>query len=144
MTITRWFPRMPMIDFSREAERFFDSLPWNEDFNFRHFSPAVDIEEQPQAYVVAVELPGVRKEDVKISLKDNLLSISGEKKSEKKVERKDYQQSERIYGKFQRCFRLPELVDQEKINAEFSNGVLNIVIPKLAEAQPKEIEIQVK
>lgn len=133
-----------MWDLARETERMFDLFPWSDEPAYRSFSPVVDIEERDDAYRVVVELPGVKKDDVKISLKDNVLTISGEKKYDKKIERKDFQHAERVYGSFQRCFRLPELVDQEKISAEFENGVLNIVIPKLAEAQPREVEIKVK
>jgi len=93
---------------------------------------------------VTAELPGVKKDDVSINLKDNVLTISGEKKLEKKIDEKNFHQTERIFGSFQRCFRLPELVDQEKIAAEFKNGILNVSIPKLAEAEPKSIEIKVK
>jgi len=144
MSITRWTPKRSLtypyfVD--RVLDSFFDR---SEESALPAFAPVVDIEEKEKEYVVTVELPGVRKDDVKINLKDNVLTVSGEKKSEKKIDEKNYHQTERIFGSFQRCFRLPELVDQEKIAADFKNGILNVAIPKLPEVQPKSIEIKVK
>lgn len=144
MLMTRYLPNLPIWDFARESERIFDLLANPGERIYRSFCPVVDIEEQDDAYRVTVELPGISKNDIEINLKDNVLTITGEKKLDKQIEQQKIHQSERVYGKFQRCFRLPELVDQEKISAEFSNGVLNIIIPKLAEAQPREIEVKVK
>lgn len=144
MTITRWIPKRSLT-YPYFADRFFDSFfDQNEESSLPTFAPVVDIEEKGNEYLVIAELPGVKKDDVKIKLKDNVLTISGEKKMEKKINEKNFHQTERIFGSFQRCFRLPELVDQEKIAAEFKNGILNIAIPKLAEAEPKSIEIKVK
>jgi HSP20 family protein len=144
MLMTRYFPNLPIWDFANEAERIFNLVSNPAERNYCSFCPIVDIEEQEDAYKVMVELPGVSKNDISINLKDNVLTITGEKKPAKKTDQQKIHQSERVYGKFQRCFRLPDLVDQEKVSAEFDNGVLNIVIPKLAEAQPKEIEVKVK
>ncbi|MFH1213288.1 MAG: Hsp20/alpha crystallin family protein [Candidatus Neomarinimicrobiota bacterium] len=144
MQITRWTPKRSLI-YPYFADRVFDTFfDRNAESALPAFAPVVDIEEKEKEYVVTAELPGVKKDDVSINLKDNVLTISGEKKLEKKIDEKNFHQTERIFGSFQRCFRLPELVDQEKIAAEFKNGILNVSIPKLPEVQPKSIEIKVK
>ena len=145
MLITRWTPPRTLSSFPYFFNRFPDSgSERSEDSTLPDFAPVVDIEEKEKAYVVMVELPGVKKDDVKVNLKDNVLTISGEKKMVEKIDEKNLHQAERIFGSFRRCFRLPELVDQEKITAEFRDGILNIAIPKAAVTQPKSIEIKVK
>ena len=91
-----------------------------------------------------MELPGLTKDDVKISYQDDVLTVSGEKKTEEKDEKKDYHYFERRYGKFQRAFRLNSDVLVDKIDATFKNGVLMIDLPKAEIAKPKEIEVKVK
>lgn len=147
MALVRWTPRKSILDLYNEVNRLFDSFfaPVEEEETLAtSFYPAVDIEEKDKEYCVTVELPGVKKNDVKITVKDNLLTISGEKKSEKEEKGKNYHRSERVFGTFQRTFRLPDLVDQENISAEYKDGVLHITIPKKEEAVAKEIEIKVK
>jgi HSP20 family protein len=130
-----------------EFDRLFDSFfnpSYEEETALSAFNPAVDIVEEDQAYQVHVELPGLSKDDIKLNIKDNYLSISGEKKRESKVEEKNYQRTERIFGSFQRNFRLSDSVEVDKIEAEFKDGVLNIVIPKKKESLAKQIEVKVK
>ncbi len=102
----------------------------------------LNVTEKEDAYVMKVELPGVSKDDVKITLKENLLTIHGEKKREKEEKDKSYFRSERVYGSFERTFTLPSLVKGEKIEANFKDGVLTIEIPKAEEVKPKEIQIK--
>lgn len=105
--------------------------------------PAVDVLEEKDRYTVKAELPGVKQEDIKISLDDNVLTLKGERKSE--TEKKDdYYYRERVYGEFSRSFRLPTDVDAEKIEATYQDGVLKVDIPKSEEVKPKEISITVK
>ncbi|MBO8130695.1 MAG: Hsp20/alpha crystallin family protein [Candidatus Marinimicrobia bacterium] len=148
MAIVRWSPRRSLLDLYNEVNRIFDTffsgIEEEEDTLVTNFYPAVDIEEREKDYYVTVELPGVKKDDVKITIKDNMLTISGEKKSEKKEKGKDYHRSERVYGKFQRTFRLPDMVETENVQAEYKDGILHITIPKKKEAMAKEIEIKVK
>jgi HSP20 family protein len=106
--------------------------------------PVVDVNEDDNGYHFQMELPGLSKEDVKISLKDDVLTVNGEKKSEEKDEKKSYHYYERRYGKFQRAFRLNSDVIVEKIDAVFKDGVLMIDLPKAEIAKPKEIEVKVK
>jgi len=135
------------VDARSEFDRLFDSFfnpRYEEETALSAFSPAVDIVEEDQAYQVHVELPGLSKDDIKLNIKDNYLSISGEKKRESQVEEKNYQRTERIFGSFQRNFRLSDSVESEKIEAEFKDGVLDIVIPKKKESLAKQIEVKVK
>lgn len=103
------------------------------------FSPAVDIDEKDGNYVVSADLPGMKKEDIKIDLSDNVLTISGERSREEKAEGK---YTERVYGKFTRSFSLPTKVNADKIQAQFSDGVLHITLPKAEGARSHAIKIQ--
>lgn len=102
------------------------------------FSPSVDVEEKDNAYLVSADLPGLKKEDIKVELNDNILTISGERTRESKTEG-GY--SERSYGRFQRTFTLPVQVNSEKIQAHFEDGVLRITLPKAEGARSHSIKI---
>jgi HSP20 family protein len=108
------------------------------------YSPRVDVRETKENFVLRAELPGLKKEDVKLSLKDNVLTLSGEKRYEEKRDEENYHLRESRYGKFERSFRLTNGVDRSNITADYKDGVLTITLPKTKEAQSKEIEIQVK
>jgi HSP20 family protein len=115
-----------------------------DDGSFGNFwSPAVDIREREDAYLVEIELPGLTKDDVKITMENNILTIQGEKKHEKEERRGDYHRSERVYGSFQRSFTLPSSVKNDKIEAQYKNGILTVSLPKVEEAKPKAIEVKV-
>jgi HSP20 family protein len=103
----------------------------------------VDIREQNDAYLVEVELPGLSKDDVKITMENNILTVQGEKKQEKEEKRGNYHRTERVYGSFQRSFTLPSSVKNEKIEAQYKNGILTVTLPKVEEAKPKAIEVKV-
>jgi len=96
-------------------------------------SPAVDVFEEGGTIVVKAELPGLTRKDIEVKLIDNTLEITGEKKTEEKVERKDFLKVERSYGKFSRTLRLPEGLDGEHVTANFTDGVLEIKIPRVAD-----------
>lgn len=109
------------------------------------FNPRVDITETDTAVNVQVELAGMKKEDVKISLnEENILSISGERKQKEEHEDRNYWRSEISYGSFERKFILNELADTDKINASFEDGILNIVVPKKEPAKPKEVNVEIQ
>jgi HSP20 family protein len=108
------------------------------------WTPAVDITEKDDEYLVKVELPGVEKNDVQITLESNILTVKGEKKQEKEEKGENYHRMERSYGSFQRSFTLPTTVKSDKIDASFKDGVLSIRLPKSEEAKPKLIEVKVK
>ncbi len=106
------------------------------------WTPSTDIIENKDNFVVHIELPGVKKEDVKITLQQNVLTISGEKKQESEAKEQDFHRVERSYGKFMRSFRLSSLVKGDAIDANYKDGILTIKLPKAEEAKPKEIEIK--
>jgi len=108
------------------------------------WAPAVDIHESEEGFSVTADLPGVNKEDIKIDLKNNTLTISGEKKFEEKTPKENYIRIERSYGKFVRSFSMPNNIDSGKIKATFKDGTLELIIPKKEEAKPKQITIDVK
>ncbi len=143
MTLVRWSPR-GVTGLRNEFDRLFDTFFHNLEEEETAFSPAVDIEEHEKEFVINAELPGMKKEDIKINVKDNVLSISGEKTQEHKTEDKNYHRTERVFGAFQRTFRLPEYADQENVSAEYHEGILQVTIPKLKESLAKQVEIKVK
>lgn len=105
--------------------------------------PAVDIFETPESIVLKAELPGITKDDIFVEVKDNTLSLKGEKKFEKEVKEENYHRVERSYGSFQRAFTLPSTGQQDKVKAKFKDGILQIVLPKVEEAKPKQIKVEV-
>ncbi len=107
------------------------------------FDPRVDVAENEKNFVIAAELPGLAKDDFKITVENNTLILEGEKKIEKEDKGENYTRSERSYGKFSRAFRLTDSVDGGKIKADYKNGILEIVIPKTEKAKPKQIEVKI-
>ena len=108
------------------------------------WSPAVDVYEDENAYVIKAELPEISRDDVKVSLDRNVLSISGERRFENEEKRDNYHRIERSYGQFFRSFTLPPNVNAEAIGAEFKDGVLRLSLPKKEEAKPKQIQVTIK
>ncbi len=108
------------------------------------FVPVVNTREGESAYHVELDLPGIKKEDIEITTEDNILTISGERKYKDESKEDEYYKVESVYGKFSRSFTLPEKIDVENIHAESSDGVLEVIIPKLKEeeSKPKKIEIK--
>lgn len=109
------------------------------------FSPRVEISENEEAYTIEAELPGLEKDDVKIALRDGVLSFSGKKEFRKEENKKKehYFKSEFYYGTFERSFHLPDSIDAEKVQARMDKGVLKILLPKLEEKKPKDIQIDI-
>lgn len=106
------------------------------------WAPVVDISENANEYLIKAELPGLKREEVKVTVEDGVLSISGERKVEKEEKDKKFHRIERSYGSFVRSFSLPDGSDATKVNAEFKDGVLNVRLAKSPKAQPKAIEIK--
>lgn len=107
------------------------------------WSPAVDITETQDAFIIKAELPGIERDDVKVSVHDGVLSITGERKSETEEGDSKRHRIERMYGSFVRSFSLPDNVDEEGINAEFKNGILSLTLTKHEKAKPRAIEVKV-
>jgi HSP20 family protein len=145
MTLIRWRPMRQMENIQDEVNRVFDSFfstPMRrrgEDMGA--WLPDVDIVEDKDRIDVQVDLPGMEKDDIKVSVEDNILTIKGERKSFKEEKDKTYHQVERTYGKFTRSFSLPSTVDGSKIKANYKNGVLKIELPKTEAVKPKEIPV---
>lgn len=148
MAITRWQPiRTTMRPFwmenwspmSRLMEDFFqesrsgDVMVWG---------PNVDVVETTEGFEIHAELPGVRQEDVKITLDNNVLTLSGEKKQETKEDKDNVLRVERSYGRFERSFSLPATIKADAVRASFEDGVLRITLPKAEEAKARQIPIQ--
>jgi len=130
----------------REVGRLFDGLFGDSDRDgniMASWSPRADVTENSDSYLIKVELPGVSKNDVKITLRENILTIKGEKKAEKEEKEHNYHRIERSYGSFERSFSMPGNVKGEKIDASYKDGVLTVTLPKIEEAKPKEIEVKV-
>jgi len=146
MTLVRWNPTrhrmMPTVhEWDRLMSDFFNE--GFEDTELTDWTPSVDIVEDKDAFLVTADLPGLTKKDISINIKENMLTISGERKSEIKDESKNYCRTERRYGAFKRSFQLTDQVIADKITASFKNGVLTVSVPKAEEVKPKEIEIKV-
>ena len=107
------------------------------------WAPAVDVMETDDEFQIRAELPGVEKKDVKLSVENGVLLISGHREQEKEEKGKRYHKIERAYGNFARSFTVPEAVDAEKVTAEFKHGLLTVRLPKSEKARPKSIEVKV-
>jgi len=146
MAIMRWQPLHEFDSLRKEMDRLFNdfyrSVSKGEE-GFDSVYPLMDVKETKDEFVITAEIPGVSKDDVKISIVNNQLTIKGEKKCEKKENDEKYHRVERAYGSFQRSFTLPNLVDSNKIKASFKDGVLTVILPKKEEVKPKEISISV-
>jgi HSP20 family protein len=137
--MSRWDP---FAEISRLQDQL--SRQWHGEGRTAAFAPAVDIYEDDGSIMVQAELPGIKAEDLKINVENNVLTLSGERKLEHEDKREGYHRIERAYGAFTRSFVLPESVDAEKVEAEVNEGVLTIKIPKKPEVEPKRIEVKSK
>lgn len=105
------------------------------------WNPAVDLYEDKDNIIIKAELPGLKREDIAVSLHDGALSISGERKSEEKVENAEARRTERFVGRFQRTITLPSSVKGDQVNAQYKDGVLTVTLPKAEEAKPRQIQV---
>ncbi|MGH7975883.1 MAG: Hsp20/alpha crystallin family protein [Limisphaerales bacterium] len=117
-----------------ELDRLFESP-------LRAWAPALDVREDKDSFVIRAELPGLKREEIEVSLQDGALVISGERKFEKTEEGVEVHRQERYYGKFQRALTLPEPVAADKVKADYKDGVLTVTLPKTEEAKPKKIDV---
>ncbi|MGZ8365413.1 MAG: Hsp20/alpha crystallin family protein [Nitrospira sp.] len=148
MALVRWDPFRELEEVSDRLNRVF-ARPATRTANGKEtmivadWTPSVDISETEQEYQIKAEIPDVKKEDVKVMLEDGVLTIQGERKHEKEEKGKKYHRIERSYGSFVRTFSLPDVIEEEKVKAEFKDGVLNLHLPKSEKAKPKAIEVKV-
>ena len=151
MTVYRWEPRRDIENASRKLRRLFDDVEGAVQNGFQNgfhvelgaFSPRVDISETPEAIHVRAELPGMKPEDVKVTLSENTLTLRGEKKRVEEVKDQTFHRLERSHGEFTRQFALPNGLNEDAVEANFADGVLDITIPKLDPAKPKEREVKI-
>ena len=151
MAITRWRPLKEMVSVQDEMSKMFEDffgkgmpMRWMEEGD-GIWSPNVDMAETKDEIVLTAELPGFKKEDIKLSVEDHTITLSGEKKSEYEEEKKEenYYQLERRFGSFTRSFALPTPVQADKVKASYKDGILKVTLPKSEEAKKKEIQINV-
>jgi HSP20 family protein len=144
-TIARWEPFRGVTNLQDQINRLFKETfeRTGEESSLSAWAPAVDIYETEQELVVKADLPEVDPKDLDIRVENNLLTIRGERKFEKKVNEENYLRVERSYGSFARSFSLANTVNPDAIKADFQNGVLTLSIPKREEAKPKQIKVNV-
>ena len=145
MTLVKWTPRRKSIfeDMDNIVRNAF-----NDDWNFpgrdlRQWTPEVDVEEKDNHYIITADIPGLTKKDVKVNITNDILTISGERKTVNDSEKDHYHYRERQYGSFSRSFNLPETVKEDDVSASFKNGILEITLPKHEEVLPEEREIKI-
>src|SRR5690349_18590145 len=150
-SFTNLMPMDPFRLFNRQMRLLEDPfpalrtfLPQEEALPFTSWSPPCDIYETEKELVLKMEIPEMKKEDVHVTIENNVLTLRGERKFNEKVERENFHRVERSYGEFFRSFTLPTFIEGNKIFAEFKDGLLTVTLPKNTTAIPKQIEVKVK
>ena len=145
--LAKWNPFRELEDIQNRLSSLFGRTSLRglgeESMTVSEWTPLVDLAEDDKEYLIKAELPEVKKEDVKVTVENGVLTITGERKFEKEEENKKYHRIERAYGSFMRSFTLPQDAAGDKVNAEFKDGVLKVHLPKSAEAKPKSIDVKV-
>ncbi|MBK6766705.1 MAG: Hsp20/alpha crystallin family protein [bacterium] len=143
MKIMKYIPRNAEANFplANLDEVLNDLMGWNKGGPLRSWAPDVDIAENPESYEIHAELPGMREEDINLTLNNNVLTVSGEKKREIKEEKDNFVRVERSYGKFERSFSLPNNITADRVSANYADGVLKITLPKAEEAKSRTIKV---
>ena len=138
--LVKWNPVSALLNHGSHLDDFF-----NTDFpvHSRGFDPVIDVKENEKNFLITAELPGLSKDDFKLTVEDNSLTLEGEKKVAKEEKSDNPYRTERSYGAFKRVFRLTDSVDSKKIAADYTNGILSITVPKTEKAKPKQIEVKV-
>ena len=161
MTLERWRPGRELITWRPfrelekgldEMERLFEDIfgrpffpiAWRRAPARRAWSPPLEAYEKEEEYVVKVELPGMKKEEIEVSVMEDTLTIKGERRVEEEVKEENYYLCERCYGSFERSITLPSSVDMAKVKASYENGILEIKLPKVPEVKPRKVEIAIK
>jgi len=145
MAITRWDPFRDVMTLQNRMNSLFRDFAGDGDSPMAtaSFVPAVDIYEDDKKVVLKLEVPGMEEKDLDVSVENNTLTVKGERKFEKEEKEENFHRIERRYGSFYRAFTLPQTVDTEHINASYNAGVLKLELAKKAEAQPKQIKVNV-
>ncbi len=148
MALVRWNPSLELEEMADRLNRMFarptaSGTNGKETMIVADWTPSVDISETEGEYQIKAEIPDVKKEDVKVTLEDGVLTIQGQRKQEREEKGTKYHRIERSYGSFARTFSLPDVIEVDKVKAEFKDGVLNLRLPKSEKAKPKAIEVKV-
>jgi len=148
MALIRWDPFREMASLQERMNRLFSDFRiraplGEEEITQGSWVPPVDIYETVESIVLEAELPGITKEDIVVEVKDGTLTLKGDRKFEKEVKEENYHRVERSYGAFQRAFTLPGTVQHDKVKAKFKDGILEITLPKVEQAKPKQIKVDV-
>jgi HSP20 family protein len=143
VAITKWRPFDERLTFRREMDRLFDSFFGTESqvLTNGHWMPDIDMSETDDEIVVRMDIPGMEQKDIKVSMSGDYLTISGERREEKEEKKKHFYSTERKLGMFERTIPIPTAVDDKKVNAEYRDGVLEIHLPRTAEAKPHRIPV---
>ena len=144
--LTRWEPFREFSTLQDRMNRLFretQGSSQDETLTSSSFAPAVDVYEDEHNVTLKIEVPGIDEKDIDVRIENNTLTVHGERKIEKEEKEENYRRVERQYGSFTRTFNLPPTVDAEKVQADYDKGVLNITLPKKAEAKPKQIKVNV-
>lgn len=147
MAIIRWQPWKEVDSFKQEMDNMFNNFLGrysDRDWGSGAWQPSVDLVENDDNFLMTAELPGMKKEDITLNLVNNVLTLKGEKKTERELKEDKYYRLERSAGSFQRSFNLPADVQVDKVTAEFKDGVLKVTLPKKEEVKPKSIPIKVQ
>jgi HSP20 family protein len=145
MPITRWDPFRDVIALQNRVNSIFRDFNENGDAQSTtaSFTPAVDVYEDPQKVVLKLEVPGIDEKDLDVRVENHTLTVKGERKFEKEEKEENFHRIERRYGSFYRAFTLPQTVDTENVQANYNAGVLKLELKKKAEAQPKQIKVNI-
>ncbi|MDO7596544.1 MAG: Hsp20/alpha crystallin family protein [Pseudomonadota bacterium] len=142
MAIQRYKPLSLLDELQRDVSTLFNTPALATNFDSEEWSPAVDIKETKNDFVIHADLPGVKSEDIEVTAENGVLTIKGQRESEKKEEKDNYKRIERFSGSFMRRFTLPTTADLDHISAKTKNGVLELHVPKTEKSQSKRIEIK--
>ena len=149
--LSRWNPFREMDDMQRRMSSLLELSPFRrnsltsdeENISVPEWAPLVDIAEDSNGYLIKVELPEVRKDDVKVTVDGGTLTIAGERKGEKEEKGRKFHRIERYYGRFERSFSIPDDAETNNVKAEFKDGVLRVSLAKSEKARPKQVEVKV-
>jgi HSP20 family protein len=149
VNLVKWNPFTELEDVSRRLNSIFGRTPARTEsaqdmLALADWTPSVDISETDTAYLIKAEIPEVKKQDVKVTLQDGMLTIQGERRQEQEEKNKKYHRIERSYGSFARSFRVPDDADADTVAAQFKDGMLNVTLPKTGKTESKSIKVNIE
>lgn len=144
MAIQKYKPLSLLDELQREVSTLFNTPTLANNFGIEEWSPAVDIKETKNNFIIHADLPGVKSDDIEVTAENGVLTIKGERESEKKEEKDDYKRVERFSGSFMRRFTLPDNADLDHISAKTKDGVLELLVPKVEKTKAKRIQVKVE